>query len=166
MKFRWRLVIFICRMLVHASHGDTPSLPNVVMIVTDDQGWADVGYHTASGQVPVQTPNLDALGTRGIRLENFYATPVCAVSRGCLLTGRNSLRTKTGNQRGLALAEHTLPQTFKAAGYQTLMCGKWHLGGTTNNLNTVMLNGSVLRVVQEGVEYLPHKRGWDLHYGQ
>jgi arylsulfatase A-like enzyme len=144
----------------------TTTAPNVVIILTDDQGWADVGYHTASGQVPVQTPNMDALGTSGIRLEKFYATPVCAVSRACLLTGRNSLRTNAGNQRGLALAEHLMPQTFKAVGYQTFMCGKWHDGGTANNINTTTLNGSTFSVIQEGTEYLPHNRGWDLHYGQ
>jgi arylsulfatase A-like enzyme len=144
----------------------TQTAPNVVIILTDDQGWGDISYHTASGQVPVQTPNMERIGTEGIRLEKFYATPVCAVTRACLLTGRNTLRTNAGNQKGLGLPEHLMPQTFKAAGYQTFMCGKWHLGGTANNINTATVNGSTFPVIQEGAQYLPHNRGWDLHYGQ
>jgi arylsulfatase A-like enzyme len=140
--------------------------PNVVIILTDDQGWGDVGYHTAAGQVPIQTPNMDGFLTNGIRLEKFYATPVCSVTRSCLLTGRNTIRTATGNNRGLDLSEHLMPQTFKAAGYQTYMCGKWHLGGWGNNTNTTTLNGTTFTVKQESDAYLPHNRGWDIHYGQ
>ncbi|MFN0077963.1 MAG: sulfatase-like hydrolase/transferase [Prosthecobacter sp.] len=140
--------------------------PNVVIILTDDQGWGDVGYHTAAGQVPIQTPNMDGFLTNGIRLEKFYTTPVCSVSRACLLTGRNTIRTATGNNRGLDLSEHIMPQTFKAAGYQTYMCGKWHLGGWANNNTTTTLNGSTITVNQESPAYLPHNRGWDTHYGQ
>ena len=80
--------------------------PNVVIILTDDQGWGDVGYHTAAGQVPIQTPNMDGFLATGIRLEKFYATPVCSITRSCLLTGRNTIRTATGNNRGLDLSEH------------------------------------------------------------
>jgi arylsulfatase A-like enzyme len=140
--------------------------PNVVIILTDDQGWGDIGYHTAAGQVPIQTPNMDGFLTNGIRLEKFYATPVCSVTRSCLLTGRNTIRTATGNNRGLDLSEHLMPQTFKAAGYQTYMCGKWHLGGWANNINTTTLNGTTFTVKQESDAYLPHNRGWDIHYGQ
>ena len=144
----------------------TLTAPNVVIILTDDQGWGDIGYHTASGQVPVQTPNMDKLGTDGIRLERFYPTTVCAVTRGCLLTGRNSLRTSVGNQKGLSLTEHLMPQTFKAAGYQTYMVGKWHIGGWDNDIYTTTMNGSTITVNHEGDEYLPHNRGWDVHKGQ
>ena len=140
--------------------------PNVVIILTDDQGWGDVGYHTAAGQVPIQTPNMDGFLTNGIRLEKFYATPVCSVTRSCLLTGRNPIRTATGNNRGLDLSEHLMSQTFKAAGYQTYMCGKWHIGGWANNINTTTLNGTTFTVKQESDAYLPHNRGWDIHYGQ
>ncbi|MDB6074043.1 MAG: hypothetical protein JWO89_1683, partial [Verrucomicrobiaceae bacterium] len=151
---------------VYALTVSTTTAPNVLIIVTDDQGWGDIGYHTAAGQVPVQTPNMDRLGVDGIRLEKFYTTPVCSVTRSCLLTGRNTLRTNAGNQRGLDLHEHLMPQTFKAAGYQTYMCGKWHMGGWANNINTTTLNGSAITVIQEGNDYLPHNRGWDIHKGQ
>jgi arylsulfatase B len=139
--------------------------PNVVIILTDDQGWGDIGYHTPPGEVPIQTPNMDGFLTHGIRLEMFYATPVCSVTRSCLLTGRNPIRTATGNVRGLDLSEHIMPQTFKAAGYQTYMCGKWHIGGWANNIHTTTLNGTTSTVIQESDAYLPHNRGWDTHYG-
>ncbi len=140
--------------------------PNVVIIVTDDQGWGDISYHTASGQVPVQTPNMARIGNEGIRLERFYATPVCATTRCALLTGRSSVRTGSGNQRGVDLSEHMMPQSFRSAGYQTFMCGKWHLGGWGNNIYTTTLNGAPVTVQMEGPEYHPRSRGWDFHYGQ
>lgn len=140
--------------------------PNVVIIVTDDQGWGDVGYHTPVGQVSIATPHMDSFATTGIRLENFYATAVCSVTRSCLLTGRNTLRTGTNNTRGVALQEHLMPQTFKAAGYQTFMCGKWHLGGSDKNLSHTTINGEPVRIIQEGLEYAPYNRGWDSHYGE
>jgi arylsulfatase A-like enzyme len=144
----------------------TTTAPNVVIILTDDHGWGDVGYHTYGANVPVQTPNMDKLGVDGIRLEKFYPTTVCAVTRGCLLTGRNSLRTNVGNQKGLGLTEHLMPQTFKAAGYQTCMVGKWHLGGWDNDIYTATVNGASITVNHEGDEYLPLRRGWDFHKGQ
>jgi len=144
----------------------TVTPPNVVIIVTDDQGWGDVGYHTPSGQVPIETPTMDSFASTGIRLERFYATTVCSVTRATLMTGRNAIRHGTNNERGLDLSEHLLPQTFKAAGYQTFMCGKWHLGGSDKNLYSFPLNGSPVRVIKEGLQYAPYNRGWDSHYGQ
>ncbi len=143
--------------------------PNIVIIVTDDQGWADVGYHTAPGQVPIQTPNMDSFGTTlsgSIRLERFYATTVCSVTRSTLLTGRNAIRHGTNNTRGLDLSEHIMPQTFDAAGYQSYMVGKWHMGGSDKNESFTTVNGVNTRVIQEGTEYAPHHRGWLSHYGQ
>ena len=116
--------------------------PNVVVIITDDQGWGDVGYHTPAGQVPIQTPNMDSFATSGIRFEKFYATTVCSVTRSTLATGRNPIRHATNNVRGTDLSEHMMPQTFKAAGYQTFMVGKWHLGGSDKNLNHFTVNGN------------------------
>ena len=140
--------------------------PNVVIIVTDDQGWGDVGYHTPAGQVPIQTPTMDSFATSGIRLERFYATAVCSVTRSALLTGRNSIRTGTNNTRGVPLGEHLMSQSFKAAGYQTFVCGKWHLGGSDKNLSYTTVNGRNVRIIQEGLEYAPYNRGWASHYGQ
>lgn len=140
--------------------------PNIVIIITDDQGWGDVGYHTPAGQVPIQTPNMDSFATSGIRLERFYATTVCSVTRSTLATGRNPIRHATNNVRGTDLSEHMMPQTFKTAGYQTFMVGKWHLGGSDKNTNHFTVNGNSVRFIQEGLQYAPFNRGWDSHYGQ
>ncbi|MGB8168341.1 MAG: sulfatase-like hydrolase/transferase, partial [Chthoniobacteraceae bacterium] len=144
----------------------TTTPPNVVVIITDDQGWGDIGYHTPSGQVPVQTPNMDSFATTGVRFERFYATTVCSVTRSTFLTGRNPIRHATNNVRGTDLSEHLMPQTFKAAGYQTFIVGKWHMGGSDKNNNHFTVNGNNVRFIQEGLEYAPYNRGWDSHYGQ
>ena len=136
--------------------------PNIVIIVTDDHGYADISAHGC----PAPTPNMDRLGSEGIRLERFYATPVCSVTRATLLTGRNPVRTSVNNSRGLDLYEHTLPQTFKAAGFQTFMCGKWHLGGLYNTHTNTLINGVSTPVIRENVDYQPQNRGWDVHYGE
>lgn len=152
-----------------AISGANATPPNIVIIITDDQGWGDVGYHTPAGQVPIQTPVMDSFGTTmagSIRLERFYTTTVCSVTRACLATGRNPIRHATNNVRGIPLSEHMMPQSFKAAGYQTFMCGKWHIGGSDKNINHFTVNGNSVRFIQEGLEYAPFNRGWDSHYGQ
>lgn len=136
--------------------------PNVVVIVTDDHGYGDLGAH---GGIAA-TPNMDRLGREGIRLERFYATAVCSVTRSTFLTGRNPIRTGVNNSRGLSLQEHLLPQSFRAAGYQTYMCGKWHLGGLYNTETNTVVLGVSRPVIREGVEYQPQMRGWDVHYGE
>jgi len=136
--------------------------PNVLIIVTDDQGYHDISAHGAE----MPTPNMDRLGSEGIRLERFYATPVCSVTRSTLLTGRNPIRTGVNNAHGLDLHEHIMPQTFKAAGYQTFMCGKWHLGGLYNTASNTIINGVSTPVIRENTDYQPQNRGWDIHYGQ
>lgn len=139
-----------------------PSKPNIVIIVTDDQGWHDISAHGCEAP----TPNWDRLGTDGIRLERFYPTPVCSVTRSTLLTGRNPIRTGVNNTHGLDLHEHLMPVSFKAAGYQTFMCGKWHLGGLYNTETNALINGVSVPVIRENVDYQPQNRGWDIHYGE
>ena len=110
--------------------------PNVVLIVSDDQGWGDLGCYGANDLI---TPNLDALARSGTRFTQFYAAaPVCSPSRAAILTGRYPQRTglvgNAASQRekpgGLASTEVTLAEMFKAAGYTTGHFGKWHLGYT------------------------------------
>ncbi len=139
-----------------------PSKPNVVIIVTDDQGYHDISAHGCEAP----TPNMDRLGSEGLRLERFYPTPVCSVARSTLMTGRNPIRTNVNNDRGLDLHEHIMPVSFKAAGYQAFMCGKWHLGGLYNNTNSTVINGVTNVVMREGTDYQPQVRGWDFHYGE
>lgn len=103
--------------------------PNVILIVTDDQGFGDVGFH---GNSVIKTPNLDALAATATELTNFHVGTTCAPSRAGLLTGRNSNRNNAWHTIGgcsiLNEKEETLADVFATNGYQTAMFGKWHLG--------------------------------------
>lgn len=103
--------------------------PNVVLIMTDDQGWGDLSLH----QNPyVQTPNLDKMAAAGARFDRYYVSPLCAPTRASLLTGKHHLRTGvtsvTGGYERMRSEEVTLAETFKANGYATGAFGKWHNG--------------------------------------
>jgi arylsulfatase A-like enzyme len=103
--------------------------PNVVLIVTDDQGYGDLGCH---GNPILRTPHLDRLHAESVRLTDFHASPLCAPTRGALLTGRSALRNGAwGVVNGRAILrrdEVTMPEVFAASGYRTGLFGKWHLG--------------------------------------
>jgi arylsulfatase A-like enzyme len=103
--------------------------PNVVVIITDDQGFGDLGCH---GNPVIQTPTLDRFAAESVWLRNFYVSPVCAPTRACLLTGRYNYRGGvTDTYRGRAMlrpGETTLAEALAAAGYRTGIFGKWHLG--------------------------------------
>ncbi|MCA2964285.1 MAG: sulfatase-like hydrolase/transferase [Acidobacteriaceae bacterium] len=103
--------------------------PNVVVILTDDQGWGDLSLH---GNSNLSTPRIDSIGRDGAQFERFYVCPVCAPTRAEFLTGRYHPRggvrgVSTGQER-LNVDEHTIAQTFRAAGYATGAFGKWHNG--------------------------------------
>ena len=120
--------------------------PNVVVILTDDQGWGDLSVHE---NVNLDTPNIDSLAVDGALFEHFYVCPVCSPTRAEFLTGRYHVRggvysTSTGGER-LDLDEMTIAQTFKAAGYATAAFGKWHNGMQW--------------------PYNPRARGFDEYYG-
>jgi arylsulfatase A-like enzyme len=123
--------------------------PSVVYIVSDDQGWKDVGYHGSD----IKTPNIDKLAADGTRLEQFYAQPMCTPTRAALMTGRYPFRyglqtavIPSSHTYGLALDEYLLPQALKDAGYYTAIVGKWHLG-------------------HADPKYWPRQRGFDYQYG-
>jgi arylsulfatase A-like enzyme len=117
------------------------------------------------GFVPIATPNLDSLASTGIQLNRFYPTAVCACTRSSMLTGRSNLRTGVNDSHGLDLHEYTMQHGLAQAGYQTWICGKWHLGGPYNNVNSMTLNGQQVQVVQEGTQYLPTNRSFNFHKG-
>lgn len=126
-----------------------PERPHIVFILSDDQGFNDVGYRNPG----IRTPHLDRLAAGGVRLEHFYVQPVCTPTRGAFLTGRYPMRLglqlgviKPGSRHGLPLTERTLPEVLAAAGYTTALTGKWHLG-----------NGAP--------EYLPMRRGFHHQHG-
>lgn len=103
--------------------------PNVVLILSDDQGYGDVGFH---GNTVLKTPHLDRLAKTGFELTRFYCSPVCAPTRASLMTGRYYYRTGViHTSRGGAKMhgeEITIAEILKQAGYQTGIFGKWHLG--------------------------------------
>lgn len=124
--------------------------PNIIIIVADDLGWGDVGFH---GSRQVQTPNIDVLAADGIILHNYYVSPICTPSRSALLSGRHPIHT--GMQHDVIYSAYPyafplqyklMPQFFKHLGYDTHAVGKWHLGHMT-------------------VDHTPTKRGFDSFYG-
>ena len=137
--------------------------PNIIFIMADDLGNADLGYR--GGQV--MTPNIDKLAQGGVRLEGFYGQQVCTPSRAALMTGRYPMRYGLqtlvifpSHTYGLPTDERTLPQALKEAGYKTLMTGKWHLGHADRkfwpqNRGFDYFYGNVLGEV----EYFTHDRG-------
>jgi arylsulfatase A-like enzyme len=123
--------------------------PNIVIILADDLGNADLGYRGS----PIKTPHIDALARDGVRLESYYGLPVCTSARAALMTGRHPLRQGLqtlvifpSHTYGLPTAERTLPQALHDVGYHTYMVGKWHLGHAHH-------------------KYWPQNRGFQHFYG-
>jgi arylsulfatase A-like enzyme len=123
--------------------------PNVVIILADDLGNADLGYRGSD----IKTPNIDKLANGGVRLESFYGMPVCTPARAELMTGRYAMRYSLqtlvifpSHTFGLPTDERTLAQALKDVGYQTAMVGKWHLGHANRR-------------------FWPQNRGFDHFYG-
>lgn len=110
------------------------SLPNIILCMADDLGWADTGY---SGHPILVTPHLDAMSTEGIRFNRFYsAAPVCSPTRGSCLTGRHPFRYGIfgANAGHLPSEEVTLAEILKSMGYTAGHFGKWHLGTLTETV--------------------------------
>jgi len=121
--------------------------PNVVLIMTDDQGYGDIHAH---GNKALDTPVLDRLREEGARFERFYVSPLCAPTRAGLLTGRYYPRTGVSGvspeyMATMRLEEVTLAEALRGAGYATALIGKWHLG--------------------YHYPYLPNRQGFDEFYG-
>jgi arylsulfatase A-like enzyme len=125
-----------------ANESSAADRPNIIVVMTDDQGYGPVGRH---GHPWIQTPNLDALYDNSTRFTRFLVAPTCSPTRSALMTGRHPMRngvTHTILERErMTLNATTLPQVLKSAGYTTGIFGKWHLG--------------------DEEPYQPHRRGFD-----
>jgi arylsulfatase A-like enzyme len=125
------------------------SRPNIIVMLADDLGWTDVGFHGGD----IDTPSLDRLAAEGVELSRFYTTPICSPTRAALMTGRDPMRLGVSYgvimpwmNIGIHPQEHFMPESFLAAGYQTAMVGKWHLGHALQ-------------------AYHPNERGFEHFYG-
>lgn len=122
-------LIFIYTLLALACSNLHADKPNVLLILTDDQGYGDLSIH---GNPHIKTPHLDELGRQSVRFDRFFVNSVCAPSRASILTGRYALRTGvfsvTRNGETIKPSEVTLGEAFKSANYATSFIGKWHNG--------------------------------------
>ena len=122
---KFLLIIFFFIQFFSCQNNDKP---NIVLIMTDDQGWAQTGYYD---HPVLKTPNLDAMAENGLRFDRFYAgAPQCSPTRASVLTGRNNDRTGVF-YHGYALNKNeiTISKQLKNMGYSTGHFGKWHLNG-------------------------------------
>jgi len=108
--------------------------PNIILCMTDDQGWGDTGYN---GHAVLKTPNLDRMSREGVRFDRFYSgAPVCSPTRGSCLTGRHPYRYGVffANEGHMGPEEITLAEVLKSRGYATGHFGKWHLGTMSRSM--------------------------------
>ena len=139
-----RALLAVVGPLLAAPLAGATDRPNIVLLVADDLGWADVGFHGGH----INTPNLDRLAHGGVVLNQHYVAPVCSPTRCSLLTGRYWSRfgiNAPENRRAMIFDTVTLATAMKAVGYDTALIGKWHLGSK--------------------VEWGPNKYGFDHSYG-
>ena len=117
--------------LTPASAAPSSEKPNIVLCMTDDQGWGDVSYN---GLKHIKTPNLDAMAAAGMQFNRFYAQPSCTPARACFMTGRHPNRM-AAYWPGMPFRtkEITIAQSLKLAGYKSAHFGKWHLNGVAGH---------------------------------
>ena len=141
-------ILFLLGLCLQTLAADAPK-PNIVFLLIDDLGYADCGFN---GGKQIKTPNIDRLAKSGTIIDSHYVQPVCSPTRSTLLTGRYPTHTgvytivSPSAPWGLPLAERTLADAMRAAGYRTALTGKWHLGEFEK-------------------AYQPNARGFDHQYG-
>jgi len=142
------VVALSCALTAPATSSAQTRLPNIVLIFVDDMGYSDIGPF---GNTKVRTPHLDKFAAEGMKFTSFYATPVCSMSRACLMTGCYNVRVSIPgvlfpmDKVGLNPSEITVAEVVKQKGYATCAIGKWHLG--------------------HHPEFLPTRQGFDQYFG-
>ncbi len=139
-------LLFLFMLVGLALNACAADRPNILLIVADDLGWSDVGWHRGFSK----TPNMDQLVRTGVELDRHYVQPVCTPTRAALMTGRYPGRfgpqaLSPSNLRALPLGTITLASFLKSQGYSTHLSGKWHLGAKA--------------------EWIPNHYGFDTSYG-
>jgi arylsulfatase A-like enzyme len=142
----WVLMVILCQFIsMEGFSQSTPKPPNVIIIMTDDQGYGDM---SSNGHPLLETPNLDRLSKEGVHFTDFHVSPYCAPTRASLLTGRDFRRVGVwhtyGGRNWLNENETTLADIFKYNGYASGHFGKWHLG--------------------DNYPFAPHFRGFDTSF--
>ncbi len=131
MRYSLLIALALLSLCGNTFAADTPAKPNIVLIFIDDMGYGDVGTF---GSTKNRTPALDQMAKEGRKFTSFYATPVCSMSRACLMTGCYNARVSMpgvlfpNSNIGLHADETTVAEVLKPAGYATAIIGKWHLG--------------------------------------
>ena len=112
-----------------AAFTQTPRRPNIVLVMSDDQGYGDIAAH---GNPVIKTPNLDRLHNESLRFTDFHVSPTCAPTRTALMTGRHEFRSGVTHtifeRERMSLKSTTIAQVLRSAGYKNGIFGKWHLG--------------------------------------
>ncbi len=146
-----RCALSVLLFVVSSAHAAIGQRPNVVLIITDDVGYGDLGSY---GSRDIRTPHVDRLAKQGVRMTDFYASPQCTPTRAALITGRYQQRVRLERalstvgpslEQGLPATGRSLPQLLRNSGYATGLVGKWHLGFKP--------------------EYAPRAHGFDYFYG-
>jgi len=132
------LIAFVTLLSLYVPVTAAGAQPNIILCMTDDQGWGDVSYN---GLKQIQTPALDAMAAGGIRFNRFYAAhPSCSPTRASVMTGRHPYRSEVyWPGMPLRLEEMTIAQAVKRAGYTTGHFGKWHLSGGASGKGRALL---------------------------
>lgn len=143
------ILLTLC-LFIQGVFAEPQAKPNIIMVLADDLGFADVGFNDSKG---IKTPNIDSLAASGVRFTSFYVQPMCTPTRAAFLTGRYPMRyglqsfvITPGQHYGLPTDERTIAQALKEVDYKTYALGKWHLGHSDKG-------------------YWPQNRGFDYFYG-
>ncbi|RZO75023.1 MAG: N-acetylgalactosamine 6-sulfate sulfatase [OM182 bacterium] len=146
-----KLITIFTVLLLTITTATRADSPNVILVMSDDQGWTQTGYY---GHPIADTPNLDDMANSGLRMDRFYAgAPFCVPTRATVLTGRTNARTGVLPSGAINKQEKILATAFKEAGYATGHFGKWHLSGAEDRRDTAVPASNPYNPGEYGFDY-------------